>query len=330
MNKERILSVDALKGLAIIAVLLLHSLDSEILDFIKSVIHIGQAVPVFALITFYLTFLSLEKNGGRIRGYYSVERLKRMSKRILLPFIVVTFVQCLMLVCVSRFHPLEILIEGGYGPGSYYVWIYLQIWLLAPLIFWLLKKNDVVGSIVVYVACIALNVLCSYCCNNDAWRLLVVRYLSLSVIAWIWLRYSSYTKANKLYLVLLGLLSLSYLLYFERFDVSPFVYYGSWRSQNYPVYFWTFVLVILCVKLIAVIPRRLCNILVWLGVNSWEVFLAQMFFIGCLSLNRFPRIYSFGVTQISYIIFVFAASIGSVMIYNRLRSYLTRNLRINH
>lgn len=111
--KGRITSIDALKGCAIIAVLLLHSLDNSILSAIKATTHIGQAVPVFALVTFYLTFLSLENRGGQINGYYSIERVKRMGKRIVFPFVIVTFAQCLLLFYASHLQALRIIRGGG-------------------------------------------------------------------------------------------------------------------------------------------------------------------------------------------------------------------------
>lgn len=319
MNRGRLSSIDALKGFAIIAVLLLHSLNPDILAAIKSTIHIGQAVPIFALITFYLTYLSLEQKGGIIRNYYSADRVKKTSKRIVLPFFMVTSLQCVLLFYMAHFQPLKLLSGGGYGPGSYYVWIYLQIWVLAPLIYSLLKKNEILGTIIVYTVCIALNILCSYFCPKDLWRLLIVRYLSLSVIAWIWLKYASLNKRGKGFLIFLSILSLYYLLYYTHYDASPFIYPNSWVSQNYPVFFWTLILVVLCVKLIPMLPNTIRTVLEWLGVNSWEVFLAQMFFISCISINRFPKLYSLSVSQILYVLFVFVMSIGSVFIYDSLR-----------
>ena len=67
------------------------------------------------------------------------------------------------------------------------------------------------------------------------------------------------------------------------------------------------------------LPNTIRTVLEWLGVNSWEVFLAQMFFISCISINRFPKLYSLSVSQILYVLFVFVMSIGSVFIYDSLR-----------
>lgn len=317
--ENRLSSIDALKGLAILAVLLLHSLDPAILGVIYGKIHIGQAVPIFVMITFYLSFLSMERRGEDIMSYYSLSRIKKMVQRIILPFFVVLLVQCILLLVFSRLELRTILKSGGYGPGSYYPWIYLQVWLLVPVIYYLLKKCPVGGAVIVYVVCVALNVLCSYYCPDALWRLLVIRYLSLAVIAWIWMNFSEFHRVGKGVVFLLGALSLAYLLWFVRFDASPFIYNFSWKTQNYPVYFWSLLVVLFLIWLIPKMPGVVRNCLVWLGVHSWEVFLAQMFFVSCVSLKRFSQVFSFCMTQVFYVVFVCAVSIGSVWLFNVLK-----------
>ena len=56
---KRLDQYDFLKGVAIVFVLLLHSLSREVLWFMHSNYSIGQAVPLFILCTFVLSFNSL-------------------------------------------------------------------------------------------------------------------------------------------------------------------------------------------------------------------------------------------------------------------------------
>lgn len=239
-----------------------------------------------------------------------------MSKRIILPYFLILFFQCLLLLYLSHFQLYKILM-GGYGPGSYYIWIYLQIWLLAPIVYLLFKKSPLIGIIVVYSICILLNIICSYYCPNEVWRLLAVRYLSLSVMAWIWLKESSLTIVNKSFILFLSFISLIYLWFFTNYDASPFIYSGSWVSQNYPVFFWTLFVVVVCIKIARFFPSRVQEWLVWLGTNSWEVFLAQMFFISCVSINHFPQFVNPFITNFLYVIYAFVTTIGSVVVYHK-------------
>ena len=71
--KARLPEIVFVKGIAIISVLLLHSLPENILDISLDSLHIGQAVPIFLFITFYLSFkgLSAHYDIGALSFYYS-------------------------------------------------------------------------------------------------------------------------------------------------------------------------------------------------------------------------------------------------------------------
>ena len=143
-----------------------------------------------------------------------------------------------------------------------------------------------------------------------------MRYIFLSVAAWIWFRYQDISIRHKFVTLLLGITSLVYILFFANHDWSPLIYHGGWNSQNYPTYFWTLLFILILIRLISIIPQQLNKRLEWLGVNSWEIFLAQMFIIGFV--RELLEIGGPVLTSALYVLFVLVTSIGSVVLYKLL------------
>lgn len=110
---ERLSYIDSLKGLAILFVLLLHSLSDGVRIAIWAPVHIGQAVPIFLAVTFFLSFLTMDKIGGSISEWFKLKRIKKMLRRVVLPFAVVLCIQCANLMYIGGFQPIIIVAGGG-------------------------------------------------------------------------------------------------------------------------------------------------------------------------------------------------------------------------
>ena len=137
--------IDFIKGLAAISVILLHTLPQSVLYGSFAVYHIWQAVPIFLFITFYLGFRNLEKKKVSYKEYYSIERIKVIFEKLWIPLIVLALLEAIFfLVCGNFDRAIGSLLCYNNGPGSYYIWLYMQIWLLLPLVHTLLKKIGVV------------------------------------------------------------------------------------------------------------------------------------------------------------------------------------------
>ena len=128
-----------IKGLAVTFVILLHTISDKGLHLIGHNFHIGQAVPLFILVTFIVSFMSLEKRESNECSYwYSKSRFWTMIKKICVPYYLM---QVSLWAIQSAWHR-ELIPFGisGQGPGSYYPWVYLQFWLTMPLFFLILRK----------------------------------------------------------------------------------------------------------------------------------------------------------------------------------------------
>lgn len=126
--------IDYLKGIAIIMVLITHATSSEyIQERLLYPIWIYEAVPLFLLIQ---VFHAYKKNSP------SYPSFQKLWNRIIFPFVLtqLVFVAYGFYANFTRNENLfnyftNMLIVGGGGPGSYYIWIYLQFAILLPLLY---------------------------------------------------------------------------------------------------------------------------------------------------------------------------------------------------
>lgn len=139
MPTQRDLFIDFLKGLCIICVVLTHNLPHSVMKASAFVAWGSMAVPLFLLIQSYHVFhtdKTRREMGLRSKTYKEHYNLAKLWKRIAMPFIIVTIITGAVLIVFGH-DPIEVmksaLLYGGIGPGSYYVWIYLQFFLLLPL-----------------------------------------------------------------------------------------------------------------------------------------------------------------------------------------------------
>ncbi len=93
----RIKEVDFIRGIAIVSVLLMHTIPSSVQSIIQWQIHIGQAVPLYFLITLFLSFQGLKKNNGKCVGaYYSKKHIIRVFANVVCPALIVGSIQMII------------------------------------------------------------------------------------------------------------------------------------------------------------------------------------------------------------------------------------------
>ncbi len=204
--------IDGAKGIAIICVILLHCLPD--LDAIYYIMHIGQAVPVFVFITAYLTAIHYKV----ISEYFTLTRIKNMLRTMLLPFLIV--LACEVIVNYIHFgeffHLKSLLLAGGcYGPGSYYLFLYLSLWILCPLVTELVKRTPLWLSFIVMLAIsiaseYAVVLMMGKVSLGALYRLAPIRYL---MILWLGAAYPQFNKKEKVLFVIAAIFSGLMILY---------------------------------------------------------------------------------------------------------------------
>lgn len=146
MAKSRDLFIDFLKGLCIICVILTHNLPPAVMKASVFILWGAMAVPLFLILQSYHVFKHGITTSKKFSEYYP---WKKIWQRILKPFAIITLATGAILV-IAGHDPVSVIKEaiyaGGIGPGSYYVWIYLQFALLLPVCLTLFNKNGGVFS----------------------------------------------------------------------------------------------------------------------------------------------------------------------------------------
>ena len=144
--------LDYLKAFAIIAVVITHC------DFVGAqrshVIFpylIGMAVPVFMLITgFNYANSCVNKKIATLFEQYNLKLILKRLLRIVIPFAIVFFLEYFLISGMKYQKLATVFINGGYGPGSYYFPVMLQVVLFLPLVYFVIKKFATKGLFFVF------------------------------------------------------------------------------------------------------------------------------------------------------------------------------------
>lgn len=278
-------SIDILKGLAIVFVIILHSLSRNTLFQIGAPFLVWQAVPIFLILAGYNGVRSyLNKGINDISSAYSKKILTRRYLRLLQPFIFVWIFEVAFMF--FRYNQISIkeaifsFITGGWGPGSYFVPIMIQHVIILPLLYLSAKKSVNGMLIVTFLLDMGIEILTyKLGLSPNLYQILYPRYLFVVTLG-VWAVMYEGKKRN-IVISIGSIISLVYIAsvnYFNfRLPIEP-----SWLSQNAPSYFWPLLIVILGLKFLPKIELTfLGKKLALFGKASYHIFLVQMvyFFI---------------------------------------------------
>lgn len=231
--------IDFMKGLCIICVVLTHSIPYEWQQIIGFPFWGAQAVPIFLLIQSYHYFKNEELPPIKWR---------KLFKRIVLPFVLVQTVIVLYIFvayfCGSGMLTtplLSLIMSGGEGPGSYYIWIYIQFALIfLPLCGWFQKKvhlSDIQLGIIFIIVSEGLEILCSYWHpNNLIYRLLAFRYVFLIYGGYLWAQHGIKCNLKTITLSLLSIIVI-YMLQYKHYTFEPWLFDTPWSYFHWCSYF---------------------------------------------------------------------------------------------
>ena len=296
--------IDFLKGLCIVWVVLTHSIPYEWQQLIGFPFWGAQAVPLFLLIQSY--------------HYFKKDALpsinwKKLIKRIIIPFVIAQGIIVSYLFVdsylygdepLSKFLP-RLIKCGGYGPGSFYVWVYLQFVILLPCVGWLQKRISLPSwgwCLVFVVVSELLEILCSFTeISPYLYRLCAFRYVFLIYGGYIWARDG--IKLNW-FTILLSVVSIVaiYLLQYRQLTFEPLLFNTDWTYFHWFCYFFA-------MWLLAYATNALFNaggglfakLFQTLGKYSYEIFIFQMMVFYFFPGNINPWKYLIATTLLSIV-----------------------------
>lgn len=279
--------IDFLKGICIILVVLTHCIPSQWEVGTLFRLWGRTAIPIFFIIQVFHVY----KNGFN----YRMPNIKKIWNRILRPFISLQILIAALLLIVARYYPpyqqidlqqyiKHILLMGGYGPGEYYPWVYVQFAFIVPMIAPIFKKMKPLPLLLLFVCVSQLFEVIACFYNIPDWP-----YYSLCFSRYTFLIYLGYILATRGFTVnkwtiTISLISLiaTYYLSYTSYNFEPFFFARTqWRYCHWICYFY---IAYLCIPLLKFIfdhikkYDRITNLIKLIGKNSYEIYLFQMLF----------------------------------------------------
>ena len=311
--------INFLKGISIFFVVLTHCLPAQ--QYLLFSLWGSQAVPLFLLIQVFHAY----KKGTPNK--MSVSSLKKLYKRIVLPFLILLFVQSLlMLISGHEFIDIikDAMFSGGIGPGSYYVWIYVQFFFLL----WLLKSlfmHVSGGGLLILLTVIseAIEMFCIYTCIPDSlYRLLFFRYFFLIYLGYMWTIRGIALNRTTLFL---SILSIFFIIMFNYININfePFFFKTAWKTFHWICYFYTaHLFIFLLNKSYLILGEKIKYIFCLMGKSSYEIFLLQMFVFTFFQIQWLSFIGNKYIMVMLSVLLTTSLSICPVLFYNHyLRKY---------
>jgi peptidoglycan/LPS O-acetylase OafA/YrhL len=178
-------------------------------------------------------------------------------------------------------HIFTSVITGGYGPGSFFVPVLIQLIVILPILYLLARRNLFLMLFAAFVFNLSFETYAlRYEIPDWIYRLLFIRYLFAFGLG-IWLAIGK----DRRWSVVGGIMSAIYITGVNYFGFSPLAQ-PSWGSQNALAFVWPLVLVEIG---LSVAPKRANSICIRsiseIGKASYHIFLIQMVYFW--TLGRF-------------------------------------------
>ncbi len=277
LKTERNHAVDFLKGICVLFVIITHCAwsDAERLTFLFP-FWIDMAVPMFMILSGYVSTLSLmKKDVQHLDECYSLRGITTKLLRFVLPFLLpFAFGQWVFFTLDNHAFSwrtlLNAFLNGGHGPGAYYVPVMVQFVFVFPLIFFVVKHLQWKGVVLCGIANFAFELIKeSWHMEVATYRLLFFRYVFVVAFG---CRLAMSTLPKKPWLWLgLFVAGAGYILTFVYNGVEPFVT-NMWTGTSM---FASMFLLSIAGKLVTC--RWLKNpIIEYIGKASYNIFLVQM------------------------------------------------------
>lgn len=290
-NTTRLFAVDYLKAIATVLVIATHTLSRDQNLAIGGPFWINMAVPIFMIISGFTYSMSANnKNISTLKEYFSWKIISPKLSRLLFPYIVVIALETILFMVIffklpfaSEMVPKSFIalfmgyITGGWGPGSYYVPILIQLLILFPVMFLVFKKSPVIAVTLSFMLHLCFDILSNTLpISNGLYRLSILRYLVFIVMGIILYNYKDKLIVKKHFIILLSIFSMSYIAIVNYCGYTPIIF-SKWMRTSMPTVFWAFGLTTLGMTYLEKKNQSwFTNTVNLVGKSSYHIFLVQM------------------------------------------------------
>ncbi len=251
-----------------------------------------MAIPCFMIISGFVHSRSIRNM--TLSEAYETKNITRKLKRYLIPYTVAFAIEAaayfaVNLPIISQFinrldsfdfdaskyisfpSLLKAYVSGGFGPGSYYTPVLIQLVLLIPILVYFMKKTGFFGLVLSFFFSFSFEITQYFFqMPNSIYRLLIFRHI-MTICFGIYYSLGNYKKDRKLNLLSL-LIGFSYIILHSYYRWTPFFFNRSWADVSF----------IACLFYIPIVAYLLskegitCKPLETIGKASYHIYLTQM------------------------------------------------------
>ena len=320
--------IDYIKGLCILFVIWTHCISRDELGLMLFPYWGDTAVPIFLIIQAFHYY----KKGIDLR----MPSILKLWKRILWPFIIMVVIMFLIQYFIYYDNTDGTFSHALYwdkrGPGSYYIFIYLELAFVIPLFAPLFKRLSIKWLLVVFIILSQLIefVTCITHCPDNIYRITFFRYTFLIFIGYLLatkgLALNIYTISG----AIIGMLFL-FLFAYTRINMEPLFCTHldiwplcHWVCYLYIAYFFLAFLTYTYSKLDSHLHIR--TYIEKIGKYSYEIYLFQIFYYATISTFVGNALVYINNYPIQYILYVIISTIICVVPVTYLKSKRRINL----
>lgn len=296
-NKKDIyfFQIDLIKGLAIISVILAHSLPIYILIIVFWQFHIFQVVSIFFIAMAITSGISFNFKWFKKNNKYDLKSyfLNRFN-RIIVPFMIIFIISLIWGILNKKFYFGDLILIGYLpvsGPGNYFITLIFQFILIFPLIFYFHNNLPKLTLIILFLIDLLFELVAPHISifidEPYLYSACIFRYFSaIGLGLYVSNDLIESKKLNvmkkKYIFILMGFpISVIY-IFMVSFTQQPFpLFFDLWNSQNIIAVFYPLMLIIVMFNLF---PEKAKNIiyklLSMIGKASYHIYLVQILFFG--------------------------------------------------
>lgn len=299
---------DYIKGWSILFVILTHCWPRSIRSHILFCTWGQMAVPFFLLISTALFFRKREVPSLSIT-------ISKLYKRVIRPYIILETVVLILSILfgIYSFHSAlsNLLLRGGYGPGGYYIPMFVIYSLILPLSS--LFFDSTLKTICFCLITIIISILAILFLPDVPYRILPCRYLFLIPLGYSWAKNGINLSISAFFL---SMVSFFFLIVFHYSNISFHPLFWTkqpWDYANWICYFWpAFFLPFIFRYMMRINVFNTNYFIEWAGKRSLEIFFLQMTFF---YFNG--RLHLISTNLVLYTIVFMVLSILPIYIYDK-------------
>lgn len=294
--KQHFQQIDVLKSLAIIAVLLLHSLPKKDLISSYAILHIWQAVPVFMVIMGLNLGLATAGKTPQLNDLYNRTYFQKKGSRIFVPFLLVFLLSLLIGWAWLILYKEDVFTFNSYtwfgllpisGKGNYFLTLLLQSVFVLPIIGFSFARRPALTLVLLillevgFILCIKHFGLFSQ--NKYLYDAAFPRYFSAIAfgLALAVPIKNGFAFSTRFILFILAAAAAIFMFQLQETKVALDFIRPEWRMQHVGTFGYAAFLIALAVWLL---PSTSNNVILVffaaLGKASYHIFLVQVLYFG--------------------------------------------------